>query len=622
MPQRGARGKSRLSEGLVPADGPRVFAGGAMRVVHFFPLVCAASLHAAAPSFPGAEGAGAETTGGRGGSVVHVSNLNASGPGSLADAVSAGDRIVVFDVSGIIDLAPREGGKQKGGRIDITKPNVTILGQTAPGEGICIKGGCLTISADNVIVRHIRSRRGWNSEGDTGDAIEVKPLTTGEKTTGNGQTQEALDKRAAKKAARGKFVHAFASLKNIVIDHCSTSWATDENLTMTHADRTTLSWSIAAEGCDYPNPKQTPPHHSEGSLWGSETPDGRATLHHVLYAHNRLRNPRTTGGGDRPPVLTFYNNIVYDWSEYASHTGSERVLLNWLNSTYKPGPSTPSEVRAHMFEFHGDAGARIFARGNAIAGASEATADNKHAIFHNEKFREMPVAEREAMKADAPFGELPAHVEAAEESFDAVLADAGATLPARDAVDLRIARSVRDGTGRIIEKETDLPEGQRWPDYRSLPAPEDSDHDGLPDFWEKQFGFDPHDASDSATIAAGGYAAIEHYANSTHPRGGSEAVVLIAATVSRASASERGEWRVTRTGDLAAPLAVRYAVSGAVEACEPLTGSVTIPAGAASATIALRPKSGSHGTVVAALARDAADFRAGCPSESLIIIER
>lgn len=129
------------------------------------------------------EGASAETTGGRGGTIVRVTNLNTSRPGSLADAVSAGNRIVVFNVSGLIDLS----AKKKGSKIEIEHPNITIAGQTAPGEGICLKGGALNISAGNVIVRHIHSRRGWNFEGDTSRRHQ------GEAVQPAGQTQAAFD---------------------------------------------------------------------------------------------------------------------------------------------------------------------------------------------------------------------------------------------------------------------------------------------------------------------------------------------------------------------------------------------------------------------------------------------
>ncbi len=187
-------------------------------------------------------------TGGRGGSVVLVTNLNADGPGSLADAVSQPNRIVVFAVSGIIDLSKvGKPGKGKAGKIEVGQPNITIAGQTAPGEGICIKGGVLQIHANNVIVRHLRSRRGWNFEGDTGDSIEFKAPTLGETATAVGQTDAAFKKRQEKKEERGKFVHEFVGMTDVILDHCSTSWATDENLTCTHVDRATISWSIAAE---------------------------------------------------------------------------------------------------------------------------------------------------------------------------------------------------------------------------------------------------------------------------------------------------------------------------------------------------------------------------------------
>lgn len=579
------------------------------------------------PAFPGAQGAGMFATGGRGGEVVVVTNLNVDGPGSFAEAVSKPNRIVVFAVSGIIDLSKvGKPGREKPGKIEIRQPNITVAGQTAPGEGICLKGGPLQIHASNVIVRHLRSRRGWNFEGDTGDAIEFKAPTLGEATEAPGQTDEAFQKRIEKKEERGKIVHAFAGMTDVIVDHCSASWATDENLTCTHVDRATISWSIASEGLDYTNPKQTPPNHSEGGLWGSGAPDGRATMHHMLYAHNRLRNPRLTGGDDIPAVLTMYNCVVYDWSEYATHTGSERVHFNWVNNSYKPGPSTPAEIATRAFEFHGDPGARVFARGNLIAASPEATADNKLAVFHNQKFKKMPDAEKEAMKVDAPFGELPV-MQTARDAYESVLADVGATLPARDAVDLRIVRSVREGAGKVIEKETDLQEDDRWPDYRSLPVPADADADGLPDFWEAQFGLNANDGADASKIAAGGYANIEHYFNSANPRGDGVPVVFISAVVSRANPAQPGEWRVTRHGDVKASLTVEYTIGGEAVSgrdFKPLSGSVTIPAGQTSAAVSLNvlPEAQDDKVVTISLKGDPSTCHIGCPSASLIVIRR
>lgn len=597
--------------------------------LRLLPLVLTATALAAEPlpAFPGADGAGLGATGGRGGSVVRVTNLHADGPGSFADAVSAGNRIVVFDVSGVIDLTQGKEGTEKGGSIVIKHPNITVAGQTAPGEGICLKGGSLTISASNVIVRHVRSRRGWIRTGDMGDAIEIKPVAIGVQTDPAGRSAVDFEKIQRKKEERGKQVSKFADLTDIYIDHCSTSWATDENLTVTHAGRTTVSWSIAAEGCDYANPRQTPPNHSEGSLWGSSAPDGRSTMHHMLYAHNRLRNPRTVGGDEVPPVLTFFNNVVYNWSEHPTHTGSQRVHLQWLHSYYKPGPNTPSEVRGTGFEFHGDPLARVYAEGIVMDGTPAATADNRRAVgYDGQKFKKATAADKAAMIVDRPWTALPARMQTAAEAYESVLADAGATLPARDAVDLRIMRGVRAGTGRVIEKETDHPVNDRWPNYRALPSPKDSDADGIPDFWEQQFGLDPKDATDSAKIAGDGYANIEHYFNSTDPRGGSEPVVFIAATVSRARPHDPGEWRITRTGDSTLPLNVPYTVGGDAQPGKDfaaLPGSVTIPAGQTSATIPLAalPESRDQAVVVLSLATGAPN-RVGCPAQSLIVILR
>lgn len=580
------------------------------------------------PAFPGVEGAGANTTGGRGGVIYHVTNLNADGPGSLAEGVSHPNRIIVFDVSGVIDITRGKDGKEKGGRLAIDQPNITIAGQTAPGEGICLKGGALEISASNVIVRYLRSRRGVVRDSDSGDAIEVKPATKGEATAASGQTSAAFEKRKEKKAERGKFMHEFEDLHDIVIDHCSASWATDENLTVTHSDRSTVSFNIAAEGLDYSNPKQTPPNHSEGSLWGSQTPDGRATMHHMLYANNRLRNPRMTGGADVPAVLNLYNCVVANWSEYATHTGSERIHLNWLNNYYLPGRDTPADIRSVAFGFHGDPEARMFPSGNVIQGSDVSTQDNRRAVDYARKLDKITVEQRAAMVVNAPFSDLPAHAQTAAEAYETVLAEAGATLPSRDAVDLRIVRGVRDGTGRIIQKETDLPEDQRWPDYRSLPLLADSDHDGIPDFWEKQFGLNSADASDSTKISRG-YANIEHYFNNTDPTGGSTPIVYVAAAVSRAKVEgkQTGEWRVTRTGSTAEALQVSYTISGDAvsgQDFQPLSGSITIPAGAASADITVSPLADAHDnrTLILTLATEQSAYHVGCPSRSLVVVRK
>lgn len=605
------------------------------------PLVCGLVLVAAAyaaesassadkpvPAFPGAEGAGKFARGGRGGEVVHVTNLNASGPGSLAEAVSGPDRIVVFDVSGIIDLTREKSGAAKGGVVHLEFPNITLAGQSAPGEGICLKGGGLSIGASNVIVRHLRVRRGFVAESDTGDAIEIKPPKTGQQEKAVGRDQETFDKVKIKKNERGKVMNAFGEISDIMLDHLSTSWATDENLTLTHAEKTTAQFCIAAEGLDYANPKQTPPNHSEGSLWGSSTTNGRSTIHHTLYAHNRLRNPRTTGGADVPAILSFYNNVVYDWSEYPSHTGSERVHVNWLNNTYKAGPSTPAEVRGTMFIFMGDPGARIFARGNDIAGYEAATADNRQAIVFHRKLEKLPAADREAMIAGDLMGEPPPALEDAKTAFARVLDEAGATLPARDSVDARLMAQVRDGKGGVIEKETSLPERQRWPDYRSLPAPADRDGDGMPDFWEAQFGLNPNDPADAKTIAAGGYSNIEHYLNSTNPRGDSVPVVFVSAASSRASAASStvGRWRITRTGSTARDLRVSYSLGGDAVAGRDfaqLRGEAVIPAGKDSVEIELRPLStAAERMTVLRLTTGQRDFAVGCPSAALVVIER
>ena len=512
------------------------------------------------PAFPGAEGAGAWATGGRGGKVYRVTNLNATGPGSLADAVSAPGRIVVFAVSGTIDL--------KGGRIQLAHPNITIAGQTAPGEGISIRGGALVVSAGNVILRHLRIRRGFNEIGDSGDALTIK----------------------------GRF-------ERVIADHVSTSWATDENLTLTNADKITAQYSIAAEGLDYFNPNQSPNRHSEGSLFGSQTPGGQVTVHHTVYAHNRLRNCRTTGADNGYPLLDFRNNVIYNARELTTHTGSQPVHLNLVNNYYKDGPSTELPIRGVIFTFMSDVAHRLYAAGNYAHGHPPVTADNWRGVRYNKGVTEATV------RTDRPIATPPVTTETAQQAFANLLDEAGAILPARDAVDLRILRDVRNGTGAIVNFETDIPESGRWQTYHGLPAPADSDGDGMPDYWERQFGVeDPAADSDSD-----GYTDIEEYLNNTDPRGGALPVVYVSASISRAWRKDGapGELRFWRAGPADAPLEVRYTLDGRPRA-------VTIPRGARWAAVAVPP---DERRIVVASVAPAPAYHTGCPQAALVAIE-
>jgi hypothetical protein len=530
------------------------------------------------PSFPGAEGAGAYASGGRGGTVFHVTNVNADGPGSLADAISAPNRIIVFDVSGTIDLAA--GAKKRKRGLTIAQPNITIAGQTAPGEGICIKGGALHVTAGNIIVRYIRIRRGFNVVGDMGDAVDIK----------------------------GDF-------QDVIFDHVSTSWATDENLTLTNANRVTAQYSIAAEGLDYFNPNQSPNRHSEGSLFGSSTPGGEMTIHHTLYAHNRLRNARTTGGGDPPPNLDFRNNVIYDWKEYATHTGSEPVHLNLVNNYYREGPSTGFEdASAHrvIFTFMKDEAYKLFASGNVLDGNAEATRDNWQAIRIARPDRPHRF-ELSALRSESPFATPPVTTQNAEAAFEAVLANAGATLPARDAVDLRIVNDVRNRTGAVINYESDIPAPGRWQTYHSLPGPVDSDGDGIPDYWEEQFGLDKHSAKDAVADSNGdGYMNIEKYFNNSDPQGGKLPLVYVSAAVSRAylKGNRSGAFLVHRTGETSEPLTVRYRIDGRMASVVVLAGreAVSIPVypEAQESVITIEPDAGYH---------------IGCPIAAMVVRE-
>lgn len=504
------------------------------------------TLHAADAivAFPGAEGPAAHATGGRGGEVYIVSNTNTEGPGSLADAVSKPNRFIVFSTSGVIDLTQRKGRQAKGGKLEIRQPNLTIAGQTAPGDGVCLKGGTLVINASNVIVRHLRVRRGFVADGDTGDAVELNPkdptyVKPKFKGTDKDKTTESKQESAKLEV-----------VTDVLLDHVSASWATDENFTLSgHIDRVHAQHCLIAEALDYTNPKQTPQNHAFGSLFGGAASDSRVGMHHSIYAHHRRRTPQCSAGdgsGDPPVIVDFRNNIVYDSIEALSHTGGHPIRLNFIANYYKMGPSSEAVLRGKWFTLQKSADSRLHATGNVVDGSPEATGDNWKGILYDKKISFSP-----EMAMARPFDVPAITTHTAEEAWERNLDESGATLPSRDAVDERVARQVRTGTGKVIQKETDLQES--WPAYRSLPPLPDEDADGLPDFWERQHGLNAQDATDAKKIAANGYANIEHYVNNTDPRGKSGPVVF--------ASFQDSSFRVCRTGDTSGPLTVSFRIS-------------------------------------------------------------
>ncbi len=566
-----------------------------MRILSLL-LAASSGLIAAIPAFPGAEGAGAMATGGRGGSVYIVTSLNKDGPGSLTEAVSEPNRIIVFAVSGIIDM--------DGKKLEIEKPNITIAGQSAHGEGICIKHGTLCINASNVIVRHLRVRCGFIEEGNAGDAVEinfkdpdyVKPKFKGAEK----------DKTNGKKPAGA----AFKPITDIVLDQISASWATDENFTMSgHIDRVHAQYCLIAEGLDYVNPKQTPQQHAFGSLFGGAGSNTQVGMHHSIFAHHRRRTPQCSAGdgsGDPPVVVDFRNNIVYDSIEAFSHTGGHPIRLNFINNYYKAGPSTLPEIRGHWFTFQKSDESRLHASGNFVDGSPAASDDNWKGILYEKKVSFTP-----KLVMERPYAVARVTTHLAVDAYTE-LSTAGATLPSRDTVDSRIGGQISSGTGKVIGKETELP--QAWPDYHSLPPLADADSDGLPDFWEVQFGLDPADGKDSMKLAADGYAFIEHYLNNSSPiAGDKKTVVQIRADISRIQGTSKGYMLLENSQR--ADFGCKYRLAGDAT---PDDYRVIEPEGS---MIIFESKPGAKAgrTIVVELLPDPA-YHIGCPSRALVVI--
>lgn len=465
---------------------------------------------ASIPAFPGAWGGGMFSSGGRGGQVLVVTNLNDDGPGSFRAACeSAGPRIVLFNVAGIIRLKDR---------VRIRAPYITIVGSTAPGDGICIAGNTVELETHDVIIRHLRFRRGATDAGDRNDSLGGNPIG------------------------------------NIMIDHVSASWGLDENMSMYRHMYTppeggpdqklptvniTIQNSIFSEALNVY-------HHAFGSTIGGLN----STFHHNLWACNTGRNPSVGMYGD----FTFVNNVIFNYRHRTVDGGDHRSQFNIINNYFKPGPGTPdtpiayrilkpdSERSKVVFDHFGKA----YVAGNFVEGYPEVSRDNwKGGVQPASKAPVESVLP--GIRAHQPFDHAPLPVESALEALERVLRLAGATLPVRDPVDQRIVEMVRTGkvavanmaeNSRKLAAEvrydqryidelaegvqvgfiTDPSEVGGYPDYQGQ-AYQDSDGDGLPDDWEIQHGLNPNDPLDATQdFNSDGYTNVEDFIYGMSPR--------------------------------------------------------------------------------------------------------
>ena len=417
-------------------------------------------------AFPGAEGFGAATPGGRGGAIHLVTTLedyipgeeNAI-PGSFRKAInSKGPRYVLFQVSGTIALKAD---------LYIREPYLTVAGQSAPGDGICLRDQMVVLGTHDVILRHLRIR--------SGDRPKEEQLTVG----------------------------IFGG-NNSIFDHCSLTWATDEVMSsFGSVHNLTLQWCIIAEGLSHSyHPKG---EHSKGSILNG---DGGISIHHSIYAHNSARNPRVD-----TVVLDFRNNIVYNWGYRGGYTTEGPSFVNYVGNYFKAGPSTRASTRDDVFDA-GDEFLRIYFADNYLEGDATHTKNNALLLDTPSDKEAGPILAK--VLVNAPHGVPPITEEGPLIARDRVLAMAGATLPRRDRADERLMNEIRTGTGRIIDSQDEV---GGWPVLKSTPPLADSDKDGLPDDWEKRHGLDPDSYSDSLEDMDGdGYPNLEEYLNQTNPK--------------------------------------------------------------------------------------------------------
>lgn len=455
-------------------------------------------------AFPGAEGFGRYTTGGRGGTVYHVTTLEDTGEeGSFRWACNQkGPRTIIFDVSGTIYLTSP---------LRLSNGDVTIAGQTSPGGGICIADYPFSIGADNVIIRYMRFRCGnRHVDEHEGDGLG------------------GMD------------------LNDVIIDHCSVSWSVDECLSVYGSRNLTVQWCIAAQSMV--NAGHSKGSHGYGGNWGGSG----ASYHHNLIIHHTSRTPRL---GPRPSTQTdermdMRNNVIYNWGGNGCY-GGEGMNVNIVNNYYKPGPATENRsetiqrriagigIRTSEYTGHNTDSpnewdkmwhvwGKFYVDGNVNSKYDDVTNDNWTYGMYNQITNGSGVdntytqATRDTMRINEPIDFVAVTTHSAEDAFDRVLKYAGCrrTESSRDALDIILVNDAREGlatfTGRncdqgFINSQDDC---GGWPVLATANAPADLDNDGISDQWEDFNGLDPSNPDDGNEVGADGYTNLERYLNS------------------------------------------------------------------------------------------------------------
>lgn len=451
------------------------------------------------PAFPGAEGGGAYTPGGRGGKVIVVTSLADEGPGTFREACETGGaRIIVFNVSGVIRLSSP---------IHLRAPYVTIAGQTAPGDGVCLTGASFLIDTHDVVIRHMRFRRGAQDVAFRDDAIGGNPVG------------------------------------NIMIDHCSASWGLDENMSIYrhvyNRDETghglklptvniTIQNSVFSEAMDTYN------HAFGGTIGGHNCMFARN-----LFASNISRNC-SVGMNEG---FNFVNNVTFNWWNRSVDGGDNTSLFNIINNYFKPGPITPLDKPISYRILKPESGrdkskalsfGKAYVNGNIVHGNKKVTKDNWNGgVQLADDVKEEEFLSK--IRVNEPFPMPHVTIMPAQKAYNFVMENVGANFPKRDAVDARVVKSVQTGKAIYVENApefvspyikrrlpadsykqgiiTDIRQVGGLPQYKGTPV-KDSDNDGMPDAWEIKNGLNPHDPSDATLDCNGdGYTNIEKYIN-------------------------------------------------------------------------------------------------------------